>query len=193
MRSTFAARPCWKFQGQHLLSKNCPSAFCLWASGKNRQRSWISCLSFNSRGQFVYRRYVKLKFQTWLYNLLSLVLETWQDHSGLAFQHATNRTPCSTIIFLTGKKSNSSCSLTRHQNNIISVKLLNQIIYTKKSSHKMKLVQSSRCSFCKNSDESLERLFCHCCFRTAFCNNNRLKAHDGSGSLSFALNDKLLT
>ena len=32
----------------------------------------------------------------------------------------------------------------------------------------MKLVHSSRCSFCKNSDESLEHLFCHCCFSAAF-------------------------
>jgi len=51
---------------------------------------------------------------------------------------------------------------------IFQYKLLNRIIYTNKSLHKVKLTDSPLCSFCNISDESLEHLFCHCNFSIAF-------------------------
>lgn len=63
-----------------------------------------------------------------------------------------------------GKKvSNSSSSLTRHKNKILQYKLLNLIIYTNKSLHKMKLFDSPGLS-----GKILTNLFCRCNFSAAF-------------------------
>ena len=50
---------------------------------------------------------------------------------------------------------------------VFQYKLLNRIIHTNKSLHKMKMIDSPLCT-CKISDESLEHLFCRCDFIVAF-------------------------
>ena len=51
---------------------------------------------------------------------------------------------------------------------VFQYKLLNQIIYTNKSVYKMKTIDSTLCSFCKISNESLRHLFCRCDFSVTF-------------------------
>ena len=60
--------------------------------------------------------------------------------------------------------SNSTCSYNRHPANTrnFQYKILDRILYTNKSLHKMKIVSSPLCTFCHTSEESLEHLFCYC-------------------------------
>ena len=47
-------------------------------------------------------------------------------------------------------------------------KLLNRIVYTNKLLHKIKLSDTSLCTFCGEYEESLEHLFLHCQFSKNF-------------------------
>ena len=47
---------------------------------------------------------------------------------------------------------------------IFQYKLLNRIVYTNKLLHKIKLLDTSLCTFCGEYEESLEHLFLHCRF-----------------------------
>ena len=99
-------------------------------------------------------------------------METCEDHSGPSFS-----TPRTDHLFFHdyildwGKNpSNSSIHVVslNTRARFFQYKLPHQMIYSNKSLHKIKLVDLPLCSFCKNSDESVKHLFCHCCFSTAF-------------------------
>ena len=51
---------------------------------------------------------------------------------------------------------------------IFQYKLLNRSVYTNKLLHKIKLLDTSLCTFCGEYEESLEHLFLHCRFRKNF-------------------------
>jgi len=51
---------------------------------------------------------------------------------------------------------------------IFQYKLLNRIIHTNKLLYKIKLLDSSLCTFCGEYEESLEHLFLHCRFSKNF-------------------------
>ena len=51
---------------------------------------------------------------------------------------------------------------------IFQYKLLNRIVYTSKLLHKIKLSDTSLCTFCGEYEESLEHLFLHCRFSKNF-------------------------
>ena len=51
---------------------------------------------------------------------------------------------------------------------IFQYKLLNRIVYINKLLHKIKLLDTSLCTFCGECEESLEHLFLHCRFSKNF-------------------------